>query len=103
MINLKKIFDDVSQLDTIEAIQRLIIQGVTPEQYAAAYRDAEHSCHICGQYPSILCEGCNKFSCEKHFTEALCDTCMEKIDEMSEVEREADIGCIGEIYRGERI
>jgi hypothetical protein len=37
MINLEKVFDDVSEFDTIEAIQALIKQGVTPEQYRAVY------------------------------------------------------------------
>ena len=103
MINLEKVFEDVTQLDTIEAIQRLISQGVTPEQYEAVYLENKLSCHICGKNPSTFCEGCNRSSCEKHFTEALCDACMEKIDEMLEADREADLGCIGEIYRGERI
>ena len=87
MINLEKVFEDVTQFDTIEAIQKIISQGVTPEQYEAVYLENKLSCHICGQGPSTLCEGCNEFSCEKHFTEALCDACMEKIDEMSDEER----------------
>lgn len=67
-------------------------------------KEDERCCHICGESPSILCEGCNEFSCEQHFTEALCDTCIEKIDEMSAEEREAiDYECIEALERGERL
>jgi hypothetical protein len=41
MINIEKVFEDVSQIDTIEAIQALVKQGVTPEQYKAAYEITE--------------------------------------------------------------
>jgi hypothetical protein len=87
MINLEKILEDVSELDTIEAIQTLIKQGVTPEQYKAAYLESERSCHICGQSPSTLCEGCNTLACEDHYTQALCDTCMGKVNALSNIDQ----------------
>ena len=47
-------------------------------------------CQICGQKESLtICEGCNKYSCEDHYTQALCDSCMTKVAE--------------ELERGERI
>ena len=40
-------------------------------------------CHICGKKESLtLCEGCNKLSCETHFSKALCDTCMSKVNDL---------------------
>jgi hypothetical protein len=91
MINLEKIFEDVSEFDTIEAIQVLIKQGVTPEQYKTAYLENERSCHICGLSPSTLCEGCNTLACEDHYTQALCDTCMDKVKAMPSIYTKEEI------------
>lgn len=44
-------------------------------------------CHICGEEPYGICEGCGKLSCEDHYKQALCDTCMDKINEMSRSEQ----------------
>ena len=105
MINLEKIFEDVSEFDTIEAIQALIKRGVTPEQYKIAYQLTKPKkkikingwdkdgdmCHICGQKEDLTrCEGCNKLACEDHYTQALCDSCMAKVEAMSDIEGDVE-------------
>ncbi|MCC5467648.1 hypothetical protein [Pelosinus baikalensis] len=46
--------------------------------------NSEAVCHVCGQIHSdlSLCEGCNKLACEDHYTKALCDTCMAKVESL---------------------
>jgi ketopantoate reductase len=64
----------------------------------------EAVCHICGQNPSTLCEGCNTLACEEHYYQALCDSCMAKVAALSESEQKAiDQECIAALERGERL
>lgn len=62
----------------------------------------DQNCHICGEEPYALCDGCGKLACEEHFTEAICDTCIAAMEAMSEEERAAlDQECIELLERGQ--
>lgn len=64
--------------------------------------DKDPKCHICGEEPYALCEGCGKPACLAHFEQALCDSCIAEMEALSEEERaELDRQCTELLERGE--